>query len=243
MDSARVLLIHGTAPATWGDLPHRLAPLRAETYVRRGFDGGPPARDLTEHAHDAAERLDGTSAIVIGWSIGGVIALELAVRHPDRVRGLVLLEPPFRAKRHPRFSMLSAIVGATVLGKRGRPDAGAQRFLRWALSRRDGTNDLDRLDPAALHCSAPAIVGELAAGTGEHLDRRELAALTLPITIVTGTESNPAFSAAARRLTGLIPHARLVTAKASGHALQLDAVDLVAEQARGLVPSPAGSRD
>ncbi len=240
MDStAAVLLIHGTAPAAWGELPDRLAAHRVIAHDRRGFDGGPPARDLSEHARDAADLIGPAPAVVVGWSIGGVIALELACRHPELVSALVLIEPPFRAKRRPRPAMLRAIGGATVLGKRGRPQDGAERFLRWALARRDGSSDLERLDPDALRRAAPAIVGELAFGTGEHLDRRAVAALPIPVTIVAGTESDPAFGASARRLAALIPHARLVIAPGSGHAVQLDAPELIADEVSRALPAPA----
>ncbi len=239
MESATALLIHGSAPAVWGDLPERLVAYDVVADNRRGFDGGPLASDLSQHASDAAERIGPTPAVIVGWSIGGVIALELACRYPERVAALVLLEPPFRAKRRPRPAMVRAIAGATVLGKRGRAQDGAERFLRWALARRDGTSDLGRLDRDALQRAAPAIVAELAFGTGEHLARRAIAALTMPVTIVYGTESDSVFGAAARRLSALIPHARLVAATGSGHAIQLDAPELVAEEVTRALPAPA----
>jgi pimeloyl-ACP methyl ester carboxylesterase len=52
--------------------------------------------DLREHVDDAAALLDTLSAspaVVIGRSTGGLIALELAHRHPRKVKALVLLEP------------------------------------------------------------------------------------------------------------------------------------------------------
>lgn len=100
-------------------------------------------------------------------------------------------------------------------------------------------NDLGRLDPDALRRAAPAIVGELAFGTGEHLDRRAIAALPMPVAILAGTESDPAFGAAAHRLAALIPHARLIAAPGSGHAMALDAPALVAEEVRRVLPVPA----
>ena len=50
---------------------------------------------VAEHADDAAALLDGlgaTPALVIARSYGGEVATDLALRYPDRVRALVLLE-------------------------------------------------------------------------------------------------------------------------------------------------------
>ena len=241
------LLIHGTAPATWGELPEQLALSHSVIdYDRRGFGDspGPPPRELRGHSDDAAgllEHFDAGAAVIVGWSIGAVIAVELACRHPAQVSGLLLLEPPFRAKRHPRAAMLRAIVTAIVLGRLGRPDAGAERFLRWALSRRDGTDDFDRIDPDDLRRSSAAIVAELAAGTGEHLDHRGIRALAVPTTILAGTDSDPIFTAASQRLAALIPGSRLEAAPHCGHAVQLDAPATVADEIRRLVTDAAAA--
>lgn len=50
---------------------------------------------VAEQADDAAALLDAlaaTPAVVIGRSYGGAVAIDLALRYPDRVRALVLLE-------------------------------------------------------------------------------------------------------------------------------------------------------
>lgn len=77
----------------------RLAPrLRVVYYDHRsnGRSGRPPLETLTmeQLADDAvglAEHLGADRAIVVGHSYGGFIAQETALRHPDRVAGLVLL--------------------------------------------------------------------------------------------------------------------------------------------------------
>jgi pimeloyl-ACP methyl ester carboxylesterase len=49
-----------------------------------------------EHADDAAALLDAVAAapaVVVGRSYGGTVATDLALRYPNRVRALVLLEP------------------------------------------------------------------------------------------------------------------------------------------------------
>lgn len=242
-----VLLIHGTAPAIWGDLPAALgAEHRVVAYDRRSFGasgGEPPAGGLSTHARDAAAMIQavGAPAIVVGWSIGGVIALELAARYPNLVERLVLLEPPLHAKRHPRPAMVSAILRATLLGRIGRERAGARTFLRWALGRRAGGSDLDRLPVSwreRVDGDAGAIVRELAAGTGEHLNESLLGSIAAPARIFYGRESSAVFEYAARRAAAMVPGAQLEPV-AGGHAIQLDAAAAVLA-AVCLAHAPAG---
>src|SRR4051812_45164009 len=143
-----VLLIHGTAPAIWGELPAALAAEHCVVaYDRRAFGASgsePPVDGLSTHAEDAAAmiRAVGAPAIIVGWSIGGVIPLELAARYPHLVERLVLPDARLHAKRPPRPAMVSAILRATLLARIGRERAGAGAFLNWAFSRRDGGSDL-----------------------------------------------------------------------------------------------------
>jgi pimeloyl-ACP methyl ester carboxylesterase len=226
-----VLFIHGTAARLWGRVAEELGDsARAVDYDRRSFGASvhPPLSDLTRHRQDAAALLDALGAepaVVVGWSIGGVVAIDLALTQPERVHALVLVEPPLHAKRRPTLSMLRAIAAAQVLGRLGRPESGARAFLRWALGRRDGGDDLERV-PApwrdAMLGNAAAIVAELRAGTGEHLDRRRIAGLEVPLTVLAGSESDPVFGACARRLAETVPRAELVEVPGAGHLVQRD---------------------
>lgn len=64
-----------------------------------GFGYTPPAgRDTTVRANAAWVRLflhaiDGTPAILVGNSMGGLISILAAAEHPDDVAGLILLDP------------------------------------------------------------------------------------------------------------------------------------------------------
>ena len=97
-----LLLLHGLA------VSHRyLMPLAARLANRHaihvldlpGFGlSGDPDRvlDVAEHADhvtDWLEAADLSPVVVLGNSFGCQVAVELAVRHPDRVRGLVLAGP------------------------------------------------------------------------------------------------------------------------------------------------------
>lgn len=70
------------------------------TYDRRGnsrspLDGPDAPQSIPVHADDAAALLAETGpAVVFGNSSGGIIGLDLAARYPDRVRALVVHEPP-----------------------------------------------------------------------------------------------------------------------------------------------------
>ncbi len=80
------------------------APLRA--YLRRlGYDArgwgfgtntGDPRRDVERLSARVLDLVDaaGASASLVGWSLGGVIAREVARRHPDAVRRVVTYGTP-----------------------------------------------------------------------------------------------------------------------------------------------------
>jgi esterase len=98
-----ILCIHGTGSSAllWRAAVPELASLgRVIVYDRRGCTRSqrPDPYDNTsvgEHADDAAALLDAlgaTPAAVVGRSYGGEVAIDLALRYPERVRGLVLLE-------------------------------------------------------------------------------------------------------------------------------------------------------
>ena len=247
-----ILLIHGTAASIWGPLPDLLADHGTViVYDRRGFGGapGPRGASLSEHAGDAASILERHGcAVVVGWSIGGVIALELALRRPELVSGLVLLEPPLHAKRHPRPRLVAAIAGAQILRRLRSEPAGAERFLNWALRSSSGPSGLARLsdqDRNAALANAGAILRELDHGTGEHLTLAELARITAPVELLAGSLSDGAFAAAARRITEHVPGTHLTQLRGSAHMPQFDAPDAVVaavERVIARASTPAGMR-
>ena len=97
-----IVCIHGTGSSSvlWSDAADELAQHgRTIVYDRRGFSRSerpePYVTDVHQHADDAAALIDALAAapaIVIGRSQGGEIAVDLALRYPDRVRALALLE-------------------------------------------------------------------------------------------------------------------------------------------------------
>ncbi len=62
----------------------------------RGYGNSPASEDFTmvEHLHDLEmllERYEIDRCLIVGWSLGGILAMELALKFPERVQGLVLI--------------------------------------------------------------------------------------------------------------------------------------------------------
>ncbi len=64
--------------------------------------------DMEDHLNDLEALLDRFQIekfMVLGWSLGGILALELALRHPERVTGLILIATAARPwGNHPPIS-------------------------------------------------------------------------------------------------------------------------------------------
>jgi 3-oxoadipate enol-lactonase len=96
---APVVLLHGLgcSAATWAPIAAELADRHRTIAVDlRGFgdsDAGIEGMSLADHAADVVavlDRLSVPSTAVIGHSMGGMVAQELALAAPDRVSALVL---------------------------------------------------------------------------------------------------------------------------------------------------------
>ncbi len=166
----------------------------------------------------------------LGYSMGGRVALSLAVRHPERVRRLVLvgaspgLDDP--EARRERVRADEALADRIL-------DEGLESFVdRWmalplfASQRRLGEGFLaasraQRLqtDPAGL---AASLRGR---GTGAMPPLHDrLGGLARPVLLVVG-EDDAKFRGVARSLEAALPDARTVVIAAAGHAAHLENPD------------------
>ncbi len=97
-EGAPVLLCPGvgSGPESWPSLAGRGGLL--SWYMRGTMGSGRPVDErnisLDDHVSDAIAVLDDAGVercVVMGWSMGVTIAAELALRHPERVAGLLLV--------------------------------------------------------------------------------------------------------------------------------------------------------
>jgi pimeloyl-ACP methyl ester carboxylesterase len=224
----------------------RVAPLLADeftvvTYDRRGNSRSPRPSGWTEtsvaeQADDAAALLEALGlapAVLYGTSGGGAIALEVVLRHPGVVRGVILHDP-----------WVPALSGRAAAGEgpfgpeieRGwaadGPGGAVDAFLRAVLGEQHGPLDPDR--PSRIRGNGEvAFRVESPAWAAFAPDPERLAAARPPIAVMCGRDSapllrEPAAALAARLGTEPIP-------APGAHAPQLDRPQELAEAIRPLL--------
>ena len=248
-----LLIIHATGASTewWGDVRSDLeSDHQVTAYDRRGYGrtAGKPCRDVRKHAADAAELID-APAIVVGHSSGGTTALQLTLDHPEKVAGLVVIEPAVHAVRSSTPDFLRAAAKAKALQARGKTVAAAECFERWASGYSHGGNAYDGLPEelrAIMRASARSVLADLdlapySAG-GEHLRLDRLQGLRIPATLVLGSASRVWFHRMAHRLGLAWPALGLDVVEGASHYVPTDdpaavvaAVRRVSRRVEGLV--------
>ena len=236
-----VLMIQGLGYGRrgWGPVPGMLARrFRVVTFDNRGFgesDAPPGPYTTAQLAEDALAVLDAAeieAAHVVGISLGGMVAQELVLARPERVRTLVLCATtPGGATSFPMPQRTVALMGrAPDLD----PGEALHRFV---------TNALSPDPPAALvqeivayrAANPPDGAGWWAqAGAGAaHDASTRLGEITTPTLIVHGTADNVVDVRNAKLFAGAIPGSRVELFEGVGHLLPWERPDqfstLVAE--------------
>jgi pimeloyl-ACP methyl ester carboxylesterase len=227
-----VLLIHGIGldSRCWEGVAGPLAHThRVVAYDRRGYGRSREgtARGWHEHAEDAATligELDLAPATVAAWSSGGIVALDLAVHHPDIVRCLVLAEPPMYGRRHVTPSLAAVFLRARLERRFRGPGPALETFLRWVFRDQAGGSTWDDLPSEwrdAARDSAEASWRDMDDGDGGHLPRERIRSLRIPVRCLLGDATRAYFRKCTGALAHLAPRGSLATVAGANHALVL----------------------
>jgi pimeloyl-ACP methyl ester carboxylesterase len=230
------------------------ASTRFSDAVRRGYWRmlfGPGAYTAEDLADDAVAVLDAVGwdrAVVFGHSLGGVVAQRVALRHPDRVLGLVSCDAPpsdavgYRALRYVRFGLVAR--NATKRYPAGRDgDIAASLAIAKGMASRanpcDEAEARDRIE-RGLEAGPRDMAGigrQLHAGwQGPRL--REIQAPTL---VLQGEDDPLIRTSAARDVAREIRGAKLMILDGIGHDLPPVVWPTIAEETRRLVETSVGS--
>jgi pimeloyl-ACP methyl ester carboxylesterase len=166
------------------------------------------------------EELGAAPAHVVGLSMGGVIAQQMALDSPGLIRRLVLantfavLRP---ANASGWFYFLQRLILLTTLGLEAQARLVAHRIfpgpdqepLRELLR-----DTIGRADPRAYRLAMLAM--------GRFDSRRRLGRITAPTLIITGERDTTVGTARQELLARAIPDARQVVVPGAGHAVSID---------------------
>ena len=187
--------------------------------------------DLADDAAHVLDTVGADSATVVGLSMGGMVAQELALRHPERIERLVLVatRPPAPAQIPPRPGAIEATFAPVV------DPVDVHLRALWASFCGPGFADRhpDRMDELmgqilvrvtprfAVRAQARAIAG----WSGPDRLRR----IAAPTTVVHGSVDPLMPVGNGMRLARLIPHARYVELPGVGHIVPMEAPEMLAE--------------
>ena len=234
-----IVFLHGLGASMYA-WRKNLAPVAAAGYRVIAFDNrgfgfsGKPATgyDNASYARLTVALLDALhlpDAVLIGQSMGGAIAAEVAIAHPERVRGLVLIGSAGLGAREPPLLRVGRwpLVGPLLFAFRGR--GLTERLLKatYADPRKVSDADVDQYyAPVAepeYGRSLRAVLREFRFdGLTGRLDH-----IVAPTLVLWGEADRLIPITLGRALAAGIPRAAFLSVPGAGHAVQEEAPDEV----------------
>lgn len=224
-------------------------------YDLRGYGGSPPATSPYSSVRDLAsvlDRLGLARPLIVGPSVGGRIALDLALLQPEKVGALLLIAPGYSGMDYDHVPGGKATFERDETLSKAASDAWAAGKLE------EATEHLRQLWASALTGAAlelfRAMVRDNAKEvfedrSGQHETREgepaagRLKEVRVPTRILVGDKDNPAMPHVANFLARGIPGAQVQLVPGADHLLNLSRPDAFDAALRGFLDSlSVGSR-
>jgi pimeloyl-ACP methyl ester carboxylesterase len=221
---APLVLVHGSGGShlDWPGSLRRITGRRALTIDLPGHGRSTlPGREaVVDYAADVIRLLDALSnpvAVVAGHSLGGAIALQLAVSHPDRIAGLILVGTGARLRVHP--AILDHILPEPV-------ETGTL-IVDWEYAPGASQSMRDKSRTQLLKTDPRVIWGDYSACN--HFDiMADLDRITAPALIIVGSEDRMTPVKYSEYLAKTLSDAKLVVIEKAGHMVALEQSEAVA---------------
>lgn len=237
----RVVFIHGAMgdwrswEPQWDAFTARhecLAYSRRYSFPNRN-DIPSPHHSALDEAHDLALLLDAIGwdrVVLVGSSYGGFTALALALQQPSRVAAVVAVEPPMM--RYAEMSEAGRAVSEAFRRETIEPANAAFRRGDDELAARIMTGGIN--GAASPVASGPAMqrrmqnvraMKALALSTDEFplLPPQQLAALPMPVLLMSGADTAPVHAAIFEGVRAAMPQAQARVVPGAGHGVSRDA--------------------
>jgi pimeloyl-ACP methyl ester carboxylesterase len=226
----RVILVHASPFVSWYmPLVEQLtefSTLRYRRRLRRAGEGPYGPLTVAEDATTCARLMDHVgwqAAHVVGHSYGALVALQLAIDAPERVRSVALLEPAARGISS--SERVAAALAPVVAAYRAGDTAGAvDGFLRHVCG--DGYRaELDRAIPGAfaeaLDEADLFFQAEMPAVQSWTFGPVDAERVTQPVLNVLGAQSAPRFVEGSDLIQSWFPRAQRLSVSDAGHLLMV----------------------
>lgn len=234
-----LVLLHGwgSGAGVWDDFARRLEPrfrVHAVPLPGYGLNSARAASSLAETV-SAIARAAPRRCGVIGWSLGGEVALAWARRVPHQVRRLVLIAttPCFTSRPGWRCATAPAVLREFEQALAADRIGTLARFVGVQVRGDSRAREVAAvLQPAYERGIAMAVL-EAGLAVLSSIDlRRELRWVEQPALVVHGARDRIVPPAAGRRLAAALPNARFVLLRACSHAPFLSRPERVARLLR-----------
>jgi len=207
-----------------------------------GFGRSPAGSEVMslDTIADSIAKLIAKPAVWLGWSLGGLVAMRLATRHPDLVRGLVLVAATPRFVKAPGWSagMAPETFASFADGLSDDYRATLNRFVSLQSGSGSASRELIRRLREEVFKHGEPNVEALAAGLALLKDadlRPTLAEIQAPALMIHGDQDRLTPAAASEYLARTLSEAEMRLIENAGHAPFISHTDSVAEHIRSFI--------
>jgi pimeloyl-ACP methyl ester carboxylesterase len=226
----QAVLIHGAGGdhSVWDCVRESLGSALALDLPGHGGSDGPALDSIAALADWLVLALDAAKVertVVVGHSMGALVALEFAARHPERVQGLALLGAAAAMPVHP--DLLRAALHDL-------PAASAM-IANWCFPKEGAAPHLVERTRRLLEASASGVLhADLTACHGYRTGVAAAALVRSPTLVIIGSQDRMSRPESGAALADAIPGAATVMLEGAGHMMMADQPKAVVEALLGM---------